>query len=131
MSSHSLLALATQKDFTSLSARGWQQAGMMATLVGHEAFSSSGNLKNICQDTATDLAPDSMITPEIHDLIANWTSDFSHQQEASANHAGGTVDSLENGEPMRCHRGVLAPPKRFYRTFWRSLVRKAIRHEYE
>ena len=42
----------------------------------------------------------------------------------SAPDASGLVDY----EPMRCMTKVV-PPKKFYRTFWRSIVRKLVGHE--
>jgi hypothetical protein len=119
-----LASLRCQENFTPLAVQDWQHAGMMADLVDHDAFSGSGSSLKSQKDLCTE-APTSNITPEVYALISEWSLNRTAQKQEQAEDVDGTVNTLE---PTRVCRGVLTPPKRFYRTFWRSLVRKAVRH---
>jgi hypothetical protein len=122
-----LASLRCQEDFSPLTVQDWQHAGMMADLVGHDAFSGSGSSLKSQKDFFTE-DPTSHITPEIYALISEWSLNRTAQKQQQGGNVGDTVNMLE---PTRVYRGVVTPPgppKRFYRTFWRSLVRKAVRH---
>ena len=82
--------------------------------------------------------PVDVIPAEVYELIRNW--ELAHLQRHESTQA---VDSMgmevstdpqsSNGtiEPMRLMSVAEAPPKRFYRTFWRSVMRRILRLEKE
>ena len=73
------------------------------------------------------------IPAEVYELFRTWKLSYYKRQEI--------VDSMETEsftsagessfEPMRCMLGPMAPPKRFYRTFWRALTLRVVRREKE
>jgi hypothetical protein len=81
--------------------------------------------------------PVNFIPDEVYEMIRNWELTYQKQQEATQ-----AIDSMDAEafndsrssesifEPMRC-MSVLQPPKRFYRTFWRSATRRILRLEKE
>ncbi len=81
--------------------------------------------------------PVNFIPDEVYELIRNWERAYHTQQESA--HA---VDSMETEssltgaqasesvyEPMRCVPVSEPPPKRFFRTFWRSVTRRIVELE--
>jgi hypothetical protein len=102
-----------------------KHAGMMTNLVNCDDFSSSGILQKSREDgSKIEQANESHITSEILAFFAEWTANHKIEQN-------NMVKQVEIMDPSRCAKGDLPAPKRFYRTFWRSLVRKALRDECE
>jgi hypothetical protein len=68
------------------------------------------------------------IPAEVYELIRTWELSYYKRQEILDSM---DTESFPNAaesvfEPTRCMLGPMAPPKRFYRTFWRALTLRAV-----
>ena len=80
--------------------------------------------------------PVNFIPDEVYELIRKWELAYLQQQESAQ-----TIDSMDTEsttdhrlnesiyEPMRLMSISEPPPKRFYRTFWRSVTRRILQLE--
>jgi hypothetical protein len=135
MSSRTLLA---QDDFSSV----WLAAGQDSdsqpldyfneiTTANRAASGDSPKSESSCE-TDKIYRPVDFIPDEAHELIRIWELAYRTKQERAD-----AVDSIEIEsvtylqthvfEPIRCISGdVFPPPKKFHRTFWRSLTRRMV-----
>ena len=135
MTAQTLLA---QDDFSSLELQDAHcQSLDKHDFITVERAGSGHSLKAASQPT---LEADEMIHPvnfipdEVYDLIKNW--ELAHQKKQELNHA---VDSMETEsltdfrrsesifETLQYVSESAPPPKRFYRTFWRSVTRRILK----
>jgi hypothetical protein len=81
-----------------------------------------------------DFVPVNFIPDAVCIMIKNWElSELEQQNVAKVSHPMGQIGvssypgvlNQEDYEPTRCMR-EFAPPKRFYRSFWRSVSRKLL-----
>ena len=88
------------------------------------SFSSSNSLESVSSLTNDDEEKYTFHTPELKAFLAdlNIRHKLKKQEEITE-----TRMILEVDEPTRYLRGPVCPPKRFFRTFWRSLARKALK----
>ncbi len=103
-----------------------------------ERAESGDSLKSESGCEADELyRPVNFIPDEVYEMIRNWERAYQKQQETTQ-----AIDSMDTEafndsrssesifEPMRC-MSVPQPPKRFFRTFWRSATRRILRLEKE
>ncbi len=130
-----------QDDFSSLGLASGQDADSQPLDYHHEfktvERSASGDSKSACEADEI-YRPVNFIPEEVYELIRNWELSYLKQQENA--HA---VDSMETEsllhplpndslfEPMRSMLDSAHPPKRFFRTFWRSLTRRIVQRKKE
>ena len=116
----SLLELAAGQD-----ANTSQQHGF--TSIVRAASGDSMKSVSSCDADVETFRPVNFIPDEAHELIQNWELSLIRHKEVAS-----TVDSEEIEpiitmqslyEPMRFMESP-PPPKRFHRTFWRSLTRR-------
>ena len=88
---------------------------------------------NCCEDD--DYVPVNFISDEVRAMIKAW--ELARQKELELQEASGATiimdghaasQSPEIHEPIRYITDG-APPKRFYRTFWRSIARRVLEHD--
>jgi hypothetical protein len=119
--------LPAQDDFSSLGLAAGQDADIRL-LDDYHMFTS-------VEVNATEalFCPVNFIPDEVYEMIRTWEQSYLKHQEI-ADHAVGSMhlESFNNTrssgseiESMRCIPANAPPPKRFYRTFWRSLTRRA------
>ncbi len=86
-----------------------------------------------------DYVPVNFIPEEVRAMIKAWQLSEQKRRELleaspamSASNVTAALDAIDQDifEPMRSIPNA-APPKRFYRTFWRSITRKVLEHERE
>ncbi len=77
--------------------------------------------------------PVNFFPDEVYELISNWELSYLHQQTMAHD-----IDSMDTElliesqasesdlEPMRFVSVPLPPPKRFFRTFWRSVTQRIL-----
>ena len=141
-------ALLAQDDFSCLGLAAGQDAdsqplelydGCNHGFPSVERAESGDSLKSESCCEADELyRPVNFIPDEVYELIRNWELAYQKQQESNQ-----AIDSMDTDtafsdsrssesivEPMRC-MSVLQPPKRFYRTFWRSVTRRIVQREKE
>ena len=76
-----------------------------------------------CDET---YVPVNFINNEVYALIAAWeASEFKREESGEAADSALDADRDALYEPLRC-RPTIAPPKRFYRTFWKSITRRTL-----
>jgi hypothetical protein len=135
MSSRSSVA---QEEFLLFRLDAVQDADFRPLDHSFTAVACAGNgdlLKSENKCEAESFCPADFISDEVNELIRNWELSHSRQQDNA--HA---VESMESKsfsassesvyEPLRCMLGAAAPPpKRFHRTFWRSLTVRVVRLE--
>ena len=121
----------TQADFTSLVVCDLQNSGFMQPLVDHDSLcgtAASYPAGKRCVDD--DYVPVNFIKAEVYAMIAAWEASSMKYSDESASNVMPDVQSCCQDfgiyEPIRCTPNF-APPKRFYRTFWRSITRKMLR----
>ena len=79
--------------------------------------------------------PVNFFPDEVYELIRNWDLTFRKQLElkqtviSMSDMEAFTDSSKSDLDPMRCASVVHPPPKRFYRTFWRSVTRRILQLE--
>ncbi len=113
---------------------------------GNEGFTtivragSGDSLESEPSCEATEIyRPVNFIPDEVYELIRNWEVAYLKQHESiqavDSLDTEASNDSLSNEsifEPTRLlMSATVAPPKRFYRTFWRSLARRTLQLEKE
>ena len=92
--------------------------------------------RTCCADD--DYVPVNFIPEEVRAMIKAWQLADQKRRELQEASPEMSVDvpadsitaSQDVFEPMRCIPNA-APPKRFYRTFWRSITRKVLEHDKE
>jgi hypothetical protein len=141
MSSRTLLA---QDDFSCLKLAAGQDVEPRP-LDGYDGFTSiesagSGDsLKSVPACESNEIyRPVNFIPDEVYELIRNWEVAYLKQQESiqaidlmDTDMSGDSRPSENIFEPTRLMPVSEAPPKRFYRTFWRSVTRRIIQLERE
>ena len=104
---------------------------LMQTIAPHNAFGGSSRSLTSEKLCLVHDKPDCLkneIKPEVSAMIAVWKStniiccQELDRQGLSGDHQ---IDSMRVFEPYRCCT-TSQPPKRFYRTFWRSIARRAL-----
>ena len=101
----------------------------------HDAFgSSSRSLKSSMMCDVHEDATVNEIKPEVLAMITSWKiSNVQRQQviESDTLMVDGSFDSGYSFELFEPHRRctTMEPPRRFYRTFWRSISRRALQFE--
>jgi hypothetical protein len=130
--------LPSQTTFSFLSVPEWQHAACAQDAVmDHDAFSRCGSAKKHKAAKADPDAyvPVNYICPEVHALLL--------AAEASAARRAEVLDAEGMEQDMKGHVGMLqdvldgrqdpalavprmAPPKRFFRTFWRSITHRLL-----
>ena len=131
------LLMPTQDDFTVLTVSDCQNAGFMQKLVDHESFSSSaGSLQSSkrCVEDDEAYVPTNFIKAEVYAMIAAWEACAQKRNEEIQSLSAATslthCPDFSVFEPIRSVPDP-TPPKRFYRTFWRSITRKLMSHHLE
>ncbi len=134
-------ALLPQDDFSSLGLAATSENACSQVLDGDYWFTPSQHPKGGDSlkgeptfEDGESYRPANFIPDEVYELIRNWELTYYKQQEVAH-----SVDSMETDtnsrdsvfEPLRPMLGSAPPPKRFYRTFWRSLTRRAVQCEKE
>jgi hypothetical protein len=136
MSSRLMLA---QDDFHSLALDAGQNTDDRPLDDYHEfsvvGCGGSGDLIKACEQDEI-YHPVHFIPDEVIELIRNWEETYRKKQALeNAVHSMGTVPftdfpSTESVlDPIRCVSVPQPPPKRFYRTFWRSVSQRILRFE--
>ncbi len=98
-----------------------------------EGFDNDALMK--AESALAEYRPVNFISDEVYELIRNWELSYLRRQEVNQ-----AVDSMEAEpipnfsesvfEPMRtASESTLPPPKRFFRTFWRSLTLRIVREK--
>ncbi len=129
MSSRTLLA---QDDFSSLelAAGPIAEKQSLDDFHGFATFERAGTGNSMKSESTCEadqsICPVHFVSDEVYELIRNWELTYSKQQEI--NYVGSMNDVVQY-DPMRCMSDFAPPPKRFYRTFWRSVTRRIIQHE--
>jgi hypothetical protein len=140
--------LLAQDDFSSLGlAATGQDADGQALDIFHEFSTadragSAGSRKSDATCEADEIYhPVNFIPEEVYEMIRNWESSYIKQQEIAQAVDSMDMESFTNSqaresyyEPMRCMLESVEsapPPKRFFRTFWRSLTRRVVQHQKE
>jgi hypothetical protein len=134
----------TQDDFSCLGLAAGQDAGSQplddyagfATVEGAE---NGGSLKSDPVREANEVYhPVNFIPKEVYELIQNWELAYLKKQESiqafdsmETESSSDFVSSESIFEPTRFMSVSQAPPKRFYRSFWRSVTRRIIQLEKE
>ncbi len=140
MSSRILLS---QNDFDCLALASGEDADcqMLDSYHGFhdiERPESIDSMKSESSGKAEDAAyhPVDFFPDEVYALIRNWELGYSKQQESAQALESSSMDLFPDSqsgasylEPMRCVSVPMPPPKRFYRTFWRSMTRKILQLE--
>ena len=129
MSSRSLLEC--QEDFA---LEVIETHSVMQTISNLDAFGgSSRSLKSEMLSHAEDVPYVAVneIKPEVYSMISAWKSSIIERQKALASDSLMVVEpvsSSNSSERFEPHRrcASLEPPKRFYRTFWRSITRRSL-----
>ena len=120
----------TQDDFDCLHIAISKHSSSTHTLVDHDAVlsgkaaKSTGSEKSTCNDEA--YVPVNFIEPEVYAMIAAWEA-CELKGRASEASSECSLDARQDAvcEPSRCV-SITAPPKRFYRAFWRSTTRRML-----
>ena len=103
----------------------------MQMIAPHNAFGGSSRSLTSEKICLVHDQPDCLkneIKPEVSAMIAVWkSSNIIPRQELGRDGMSGDhqTDSMRAFEPYRCCT-TSQPPKRFYRTFWRSIARRAL-----
>jgi hypothetical protein len=136
MSSRTLLA---QDDFSCLQVAACQDARSddYDGLTSIESAGGGDSLKSVPSCEANQIyRPVNFIPDEVYELIRNWEVVYLKQQESiqaidlmDTETSSDSRSSESIFEPMRLVPLSEAPPKRFYRTFWRSVTRRIIQVE--
>ena len=115
---------------------GLDSHGTIQTITPYAVFGeSSQSLKSemLCDRGERPNFPQNEIQPEVLALIGSWNSGHREQKQSIDTDVMMTdnfVDSRttsERFEPYRCCTSM-EPPRRFYRRFWRSIARRALKH---
>ena len=129
-----------QDDFSCLDLAARQDAERQ-TIDDYEGFTSierGGSVDSLKSEPACEAIkmhrPVNIIPDEVYELIRNWERAYRNQQESA--HAAGSMETESSStgaqasesvyEPMRCVSVSEPPPKRFFRTFWRSVTRRIL-----
>jgi hypothetical protein len=102
---------------------------LMADLFRRDTFSGGGILlesENAIEQPSKTAENKCILTDEILTWIATRVLNCDYVRQEEAGFRDDTVIMI-NFEPARLPDSVLAPPKRFFRRFWRSLVRRMLR----
>ncbi len=91
--------------------------------VQHSSLSRSGSLSKIVDDALPDYVPKNYMKPEVLSLIAAWEATMAMRIHTDTMYFC-SYDSNQS-------EGVMQPPKRFYLTFWRSIVKRVLQQESE
>ena len=135
-----------QQEFMCLSNTELECADSIPPLAGHPAFSvaacSGEPARSEKASTAAEAklssryVPENFINDEMYAFLAAWDESQARKRELAAG-AGGVSAPMDivadiDFEPVRC-LGLtgLAPPKLFYRTFWRSITRRLVHQTQE
>jgi hypothetical protein len=132
--------LHAQDDFSSLGIgpdTSWQPLDGYDGLAPVERDGSVDSLKSQSPCEADEMyRPVNFIPDEVYELIRNWERSYSKQKEVASavvfmdSESFTDSQSRENVfEPMRSVLAFEPPPKRFYRTFWRSATRRILQLE--
>jgi hypothetical protein len=105
------------------------------TTIDRPASADSLRSESAC-DSADMYCPVNFIPGEVYDMIRTWETSYLKQQETY--HAVNSMDTESIAYPqcsgidletMRCIPEFAPPPKRFFRTFWRSVARRMVQRE--
>jgi hypothetical protein len=104
----------------------------MRNIVGFEMFPGTSGTANSERYIHGDYVPENFIKDEVYAILAAFEKD--PLQRASVTQENHTMDTaMEEAyvdfEPRRLLTDS-APPKRFYRTFWRSAARRLLKYEH-
>ena len=114
--------------------------GMMELIACNDAFCGSGRSLKIetmdySQVQEAPYIPVNEIKPEVLAMLAAWESTKLERQQAQKPDSGLKVVSHESSDSFDFERYVpsrccctMEPPKRFYRTFWRSISRRIVQN---
>ena len=126
----SLALAATSEDESS------QQLGNYYWSTPVEGAGSGGSPKSVA--ASVNYRPAIFISDEMQEMIWNWEHSYPSQQEMTCNAESMDSEPITTSiesvfEPVRPMLGssLPPPPKRFYRTFWRSLTLRIVRREKE
>ena len=139
MSSRTLLS---QDDFNCLGLAAGQDADCQPlddyygfTTVERPASVDSLKSESTCKADKI-YRPVDVLPDEVYELIRNWELAHRKRQElkqvVESMDMEASTDSQSSEsvlEPMRCVSVVQPPPKRFFRTFWRSVTRRILQLE--
>jgi hypothetical protein len=121
-----------QNDFSGLTIPDLQQdGGCMHTLVDYDMFSGCSGSAKSGKRVSGDYVPVNFIKDEVYEMLAAF--DKAALQRATVSQESDAMETtMEQAgidfEPLRPVTD-LAPPKKFYSTFWRSAVRRLLKQE--
>jgi hypothetical protein len=111
-----------QSDFCSLTfSSDEDDFELFEKSVDHSSLSRSGSLSKIVGE-ATDYVPKNYIQPEALALIAAWEAAMNMKARTKISDVdsnGSQGSNMTEDQPM-------SPPKRFYLTSWRSIVKRVL-----
>ena len=136
------MSLLAQGDFGSLGLAAGQDTDCQPlhdchefTAVERRAIADSLKSESTCKSDEV-FRPVNFIPDEVYELIRNWELAHRKRQElkqvVESMDMEASTDSQSSEsvlEPMRCVSVVQPPPKRFFRTFWRSVTRRILQLE--
>ena len=126
-----------QDDFSSLGLAAGQDADSqpLETYDGLPPIERAGSVESLKSEAVCEAdecyRPVNFIPEEVYMLIKNWESAYLQRHESQVVESMDTESSTDPRssesifEPFRCI-SVSQPPKRFYRTFWRSAARRML-----
>ncbi len=122
-----------QDDFSCLGLAAGQDAGSqpLDEYDGFATVEGAENGSSLKSAEANEVYhPVNFIPTEVYELIRNWELAYLKKQDSiQAFDSMDAVSSESIFEPMRSMSVSNAPPKRFFRTFWRSVTRRIIQLE--
>ena len=110
-----------QMDFSSQSAPDLRPVACAQDAVGHDEFGrddSADSHKAAVLDREA-YVPENYISPEVYALLAAAEASAARRTDDLE---GAVLNMTENACALLC----VAPPKRFYRTFWRSISQRLL-----
>ena len=116
-----------QHDFNSLAVPNWQHAGIMHKLVDHAAFSGSGN--SMKSEETNAYVPVNFISNEVYALLAAFEASSLHRDygyDTGSTGIGFELSILMPTELTFDSCMFMESPKKFPRTFWRSIARRLV-----
>jgi hypothetical protein len=133
MSSRSLLA---QDDFSALGLAAGKYTNSHSPNDYHEFTAgdlpSGGSLSESACGADEIYRPVNFIPDEVYEMIWTWEISCLKQRELASAVDSMEIDSFSNSRSSDIDYQSIpefAPPKRFFRTFWRSLTRRLVQHE--
>ena len=120
--------VSVQDDFVALTVPGQESLELFHDHA-HIFPCGSSSVKTICEKTSIEAGytPVNYIGPEVMALIAHWEASTPNKMSSAKDGMKMTFNMQESiYDPIKPCDSPSVPPKRFYRTFWRSLTRRYV-----